>query len=76
MRSEHDQVKVMLEQMNMAIQDQDIDRAMGVIESVMLLIQQHNMKEEQILYPMTDSHLDNSADVIAKMDSQLVASRE
>lgn len=75
MRSEHNQVKALFEQMQIAIEGQDLDRAMGIVESVMLLIQQHNMKEEQILYPMTDAHLNDTAGVVAKMDGLLGASR-
>ncbi|MFC1235245.1 hemerythrin domain-containing protein [Vibrio sp. F74] len=75
MRSEHSQVKGMFEQMNNAIQDKNLDRAMGIVESVMLLIQQHNMKEEQMLYPMTDMHLPNNDEVVSQMDSQLSTSR-
>ena len=29
----------------------------GVSESLMMLMQQHNMKEEQMLYKMADMHL-------------------
>jgi hemerythrin-like domain-containing protein len=75
MRSEHAQVKAMFEQMHSVIDAQDLDRAMGIIESVMLLIQQHNMKEEQILYPMTDAHLANGEEIVSQMSSQIAESR-
>jgi len=45
MRQEHAQVRALFEQMQLAISQQNSERAMGVVESVMLLIQQHNMKE-------------------------------
>lgn len=70
MRQEHAQVKAMLEQMASAIEQQDIERAMGSSESIMIFIQQHNMKEEQILYPMTDNHLSNNAEIVEKMKAQ------
>lgn len=70
MRQEHAQIKAMFEQMAAAIEQQDIERAMGSSESIMIFIQQHNMKEEQILYPMTDSHLSNSAEIVEKMKAQ------
>ncbi|SON49758.1 hemerythrin domain-containing protein [Vibrio tapetis] len=70
MRQEHAQVKAMMQQMAAAIEQQDIERAMGSSESIMIFIQQHNMKEEQILYPMTDSHLNNSAEIVDKMKAQ------
>ncbi|WP_394251259.1 hemerythrin domain-containing protein [Vibrio profundi] len=67
MRHEHEQIKSMFDQMNSAIDQQDIERAMGSSESIMIFIQQHNMKEEQILYPMTDNHLNNGEAVVEKM---------
>ncbi|MBA5760883.1 hemerythrin domain-containing protein [Vibrio sp. 404] len=70
MRQEHAQIKSMFEQMASAIEQQDIERAMGNSESIMIFIQQHNMKEEQILYPMTDNHLSNSAEIVKQMSSQ------
>ena len=69
MRQEHEQVKALIEQMQQAIESKDLERAMGIVESVMLLIQQHNMKEEQILYPMSDAHLDNSEQIVSEMKS-------
>jgi hemerythrin-like domain-containing protein len=76
MRQEHNQVRALFEQMKLAINEQNSERAMGTIESVMLLIQQHNMKEEQILYPMSDNHLHNSAELVASMKHQIGRSSE
>lgn len=70
MRQEHAQIKSMFSQMSAAIEQQDLERAMGSSEGIMIFIQQHNMKEEQILYPMTDNHLSNSAEIVAKMSGQ------
>lgn len=70
MRQEHAQIKSMFSQMSSAIERQDLERAMGSSESIMIFIQQHNMKEEQILYPMTDNHLSNSAEIVEKMSAQ------
>jgi iron-sulfur cluster repair protein YtfE (RIC family) len=39
----------------------------------MILLQQHNMKEEQMLYPMAQQHLSADSDrIIAMMDSLTV----
>jgi iron-sulfur cluster repair protein YtfE (RIC family) len=35
----------------------------------MMLIQQHNMKEEQMLYPMTDQALSDATAVLADMQA-------
>ena len=34
----------------------------GIGESMMIMLQQHNMKEEQMLYPMMDRALEDSAE--------------
>ena len=57
MRSEHQQILGLVEELTDALARQDSDTFLGVSETLMILIQQHNMKEEQILYPMADSLL-------------------
>jgi hemerythrin-like domain-containing protein len=74
MRQEHAQVRSLFEQMQQAISEQATERAMGIVESTMLLIQQHNMKEEQILYPMSDAHLANGQEIVAQMEAKPNAS--
>ncbi|MDG3084873.1 hemerythrin domain-containing protein [Vibrio hannami] len=69
MRQEHAQARALMEQMTVAVADKNTDKAMGILESLMILIQQHNMKEEQILYPMSDNHLQNNEEVVAKMEN-------
>ncbi len=58
MRFEHQQVREMLERLEEALRNRNKEEFLSVGESLMVLIQQHNMKEEQILYPMSDQHLD------------------
>lgn len=70
MRQEHAQARALMEQMKNAVGDKNTDKAMGILESLMILIQQHNMKEEQILYPMSDNHLHNNEEVASKMESE------
>ena len=67
MRQEHEQMRGLLQQMLKATEEQNMERAAGIIESLMLLIQQHNMKEEQMLYPMSDMHIGDSVDIVGKM---------
>ncbi|NMP30607.1 hemerythrin domain-containing protein [Thalassotalea sp. M1531] len=69
MRSEHEQMRAFVAQMEQAIASQDQERAMGLVESLVLLIQQHNMKEEQMLYPMCDMRLPDNASTLAQMQS-------
>lgn len=67
MRMEHEQMRALLSEMSSCLKDQNQQRFLGLAESFMVLVQQHNMKEEQMLYPMTDRALGNAGEVLAKM---------
>jgi len=67
MRMEHDQMRIMVEQISAALSARDKLAFLGLAETLMLLIQQHNMKEEQILYPMMDESIVNAADYVGKL---------
>jgi len=68
MRLEHNQMRQLLTDMDQAVTDQDDATWLGLSETLMMLIQQHNMKEQQILYPMTDQVFgDAAADLIKQM---------
>jgi hemerythrin-like domain-containing protein len=54
MRHEHDQVRGLLGKMAEAVENKDTDAYLSMAESMMILLQQHNMKEEQMLYAMCD----------------------
>jgi len=57
MRYEHEQVRQLIGQMASALEDKDKDAYLSLAESMMILLQQHNMKEEQMLYAMCDRQL-------------------
>ncbi len=61
MRGEHIQMREMFKSIAAAIAHQEADEALGQCESLMIFMQQHNMKEEQILYPMLDDTLPQQA---------------
>ena len=67
MRHEHMQARELLERLEKAVNEKNKDEFLSVGESLMILIQQHNMKEEQILYPMSDQHLESDS-VVERMD--------
>ncbi len=68
MRMEHSQMSQILEQMKEDIDKKNKNHFFGLSETLMMLMQQHNMKEEQMLYRMADAHLSTEVDsVIAKM---------
>lgn len=62
MRMEHDQMRQIVTQLKEDLDTKNKDHFFGVSESLMMLMQQHNMKEEQMLYAMADAHL--GADVV------------
>ncbi len=68
MRHEHAQARDLLERLDKALENRNKEEFLSAGESLMILIQQHNMKEEQILYPMSDQHL-SSEDMVEKMSA-------
>jgi len=54
MRFEHEQVRGLIGKLAEALENQDRDAYLSLAESMMILLQQHNMKEEQMLYAMCD----------------------
>ena len=54
MRSEHAQMRELLVACETALGQQDAEEYSGCAETLLILAQQHNMKEENILYPMCD----------------------
>ncbi|ROR29529.1 hemerythrin domain-containing protein [Inmirania thermothiophila] len=68
MRIEHQQMRDVIAAMEQAVADEDADEYLGQAETLMILMQQHNMKEEQILYPMSDQALGgDAAEVLGRM---------
>ncbi len=57
MRLEHEQMRALLADAVDALQTGIIDDYLGLAETLLIMMQQHNMKEENILYPMCDQHL-------------------
>lgn len=68
MTMEHNQMRQLLSVLENDIEKKDKNHFFGVSESLMMLMQQHNMKEEQMLYKMADAHLGSLVNsVIEKM---------
>lgn len=57
MRSEHKQMNKVFDDMQQTLAAKDSDGYLGLSETLLMLMQQHNMKEEQMLYRMMDQHL-------------------
>ncbi|MFN7064992.1 MAG: hemerythrin domain-containing protein [Aquificaceae bacterium] len=67
MRIEHAQARELIERMKGYIDNRDKRGFLSVADTLMILLQQHNLKEEQILYPMCDQYLD-SLELVGRMD--------
>jgi hemerythrin-like domain-containing protein len=57
MRMEHAQMRRLLGELAAAVAGHSADDCLGVLETLHLITQQHNVKEEGILYPMADRAL-------------------
>ena len=73
MRYEHSQARNLLAQMVAAAVAEDGDDCAGAAETLLILMQQHNAKEEHILYPMCDAALDADPDTLAQALRQRLA---
>ena len=57
MRMEHEQMRGLMQDAADALQAGKSEDYLGIAETLLIMMQQHNMKEENILYPMCDQHL-------------------
>ena len=64
MRGEHADMRATLAQLRAALASRDLDEFAGEAETLLIMIQQHNMKEENILYPMCDMRLGGERDTL------------
>jgi len=65
MKSEHLELRELLQRIGDAVRDRDQDAALGTAETFFLFLQQHNVKEEQVLYPMADKFLQGSLQALS-----------
>ncbi|HXK56747.1 MAG: hemerythrin domain-containing protein [Gammaproteobacteria bacterium] len=70
MRMEHMQMRQLFTEMEQAVGIRDDARYLGLSETLMMIMQQHNMKEEQMLYPMMDRTLGQAGGEIAQQIGQ------
>lgn len=68
MEMEHEQMRELLSKIGAALEQKDKDKFFSISQTLMILMQQHNMKEEQILYTMAQQHLGDDAEhIISRM---------
>jgi len=73
MRGEHEEARFLLEDIAAAVGEKDADGVRGQGEALLILLQQHNMKEENILYPTAFRVVGPKA---AELAAQIVMRRE
>ncbi len=63
---EHDQMRAIFIQMENALNENNKEKFLGQSEALLFTMQQHNMKEEQMMYNFADQAL-NSEEIISEM---------
>ncbi len=66
MRMEHQQMREVFVEMEESVTQQDSDEYLGLSETLLMLMQQHNGKEEHMLYPLSDRVLQHDAPSVIK----------
>ena len=66
MRMEHAQMRGLLQDMASAVAAGNRDSYLGLSETLNMLMQQHNLKEENMLYPMADRALGGEREAIVR----------
>jgi len=66
MRHEHQQIKYLINDLNEALAERNQQRCIGLSETLLIFMRQHNMKEEQVLYPMIEQSCSQDADELMK----------
>jgi iron-sulfur cluster repair protein YtfE (RIC family) len=64
MRMEHEQMRSLLQDMASAVAASNQSRYLGLSETLNMLMQQHNLKEENMLYPMSDQVLGGEREAV------------
>jgi len=71
MRAEHENMRRLFSEIRGDITQQQSEHCLGLIDTLLMLIQQHNLKEENMLYAMADQILaDEHDDVMAQLCAQ------
>ena len=72
MRFEHEQMRSLMLAAVDDLKTGEIEEYQGLLETLLMMMQQHNMKEENVLYPMCDQHLsDDVPEVLGHLKSLL-----
>jgi hemerythrin-like domain-containing protein len=70
MLAEHEQMKALLEAMDEAAREASTQRVLNLGDTLLMFTQQHNSKEEGVLYPLCEQVL---ADVWPELHAEMTA---
>lgn len=76
MRAEHQQARSLLRRLEDALTQRDVSAYLSHSETLNIMLQQHDLKEESVLYPMIDSVLSSNADELIRAMSELASETE
>jgi len=65
MRMEHEQMRTLFRDMETGLRAREANRYLGLSETLLILMQQHNMKEEHILYRLAEQVLGSAGEALA-----------
>ena len=72
MRGEHAEMRNSFAQLRAALRSRDAEEFAGEAETLLIMMQQHNMKEENILYPMCDMRLGDQREALVETLGQRI----
>lgn len=73
MRMEHEQLRALLQDLTGAVERKDAEGFAGAGQTLLVLLQQHNLKEENMLYPMCDRAVGGDAALLDRLVTGLKA---
>ncbi len=73
MRAEHAQMRQLLAAAEASLAAQDAEDYSGNAETLLIMMQQHNMKEENVLYPMCEQHLGGAPELLERLRRAITA---
>jgi hemerythrin-like domain-containing protein len=72
MRMEHIQIRSLMDDALDTLNQGNAEDYLGLADTLVIMMQQHNMKEENILYPMCDQHLaGETPELLARLETEL-----
>jgi hemerythrin-like domain-containing protein len=67
MRMEHEQMRGLIKDLTSELDNENKDQFLGLSETLMVMMQQHNMKEEMMLYPMAQQNIPSQETVLSEI---------